>query len=115
MPVNRKHPLQDLFAACRDYPMPGRRMLTFEYILIEGANASKEDAERLSRLLKGIRCKINLIVFNEFPGTTLRTPSQPTIEAFQNILLNHHYTTILRASCGADILAACGQLSGQTC
>lgn len=114
MPVNRKYPLKNLFAACRDYPMPGRRMLTFEYILIEGANASQEDAERLSRLLKGIRCKINLIVFNEFPGTTLRTPLQPTIEAFQNILLNHHYTTILRASCGADILAACGQLSGQT-
>jgi 23S rRNA (adenine2503-C2)-methyltransferase len=113
MPVNQKYPLEALFAACRDYPMPGRRMLTFEYILIEGVNASKEDAERLSRLLAGIRCKINLIVFNEFPGTTLRTPARPAVETFQQILLNRHYTTILRASCGADILAACGQLSGQ--
>jgi len=113
MPINRQYPLEDLFAACRDYPMPGRRMLTFEYILMEGVNASTEDAERLARLLKGIRSKINLIVFNEFPGTSLRTPSEATVANFQQILLNKHFTTILRASCGADILAACGQLSGR--
>ncbi len=113
MPINRKYPLEELLAACRDYPMPGRRMLTFEYILIDGVNASPEQAEKLSRLLKGIRCKLNLIALNEFPGSPLRTPSPETIKTFQGILIKNHYTAILRASKGSDILAACGQLSGR--
>ena len=113
MPINRKYPLATLLRACRDYPMPGRRMLTFEYILMAGVNDSPEDAEKLARLLKGVRCKLNLIAFNEFPGSPFKTPSPEAISAFQQILLNHHYTAILRASHGLDILAACGQLSGQ--
>ncbi len=112
MPVNRKYPLKTLLAACRDYPMPGRRMLTFEYILMSGINDSMADAEKVARLLKGIRCKLNLITLNEFPGSSFRTPSKETVSAFQQILLDHHYTAILRASRGRDILAACGQLSG---
>jgi 23S rRNA (adenine2503-C2)-methyltransferase len=112
MPVNRTYPLQTLLEACRDYPMPGRRMLTFEYILMAGINDSPEDARQLIRLLKGIRCKLNLITFNEFPGSPFRTPSPETVSAFQQVLLDHHYTAILRASRGRDILAACGQLSG---
>lgn len=113
MPINRRYPLKELLAACRDYPMPGRRMLTFEYLLIEGVNASPEQAEKLSRLLKGIRCKLNLIVFNEFPDSIFKSPSPETVQAFQNILIKNHYTAILRASKGSDILAACGQLSGR--
>jgi 23S rRNA (adenine2503-C2)-methyltransferase len=113
MPVNKKYPLAQLLDTCRNYPMPGRRMLTFEYILIAGVNDSPDHAVKLARLLKGIRCKLNLITFNEFPGTAFRTPSPDQIRAFQQILLNHHYTAILRASKGSDILAACGQLSGQ--
>ncbi len=112
MPVNRKYPLKTLLAACRDYPMPGRRMLTFEYILMSGINDSPEDAKKVARLLKGIRCKLNLITLNEFPGSSFRTPSKETVSSFQQILLDHHYTAILRASRGKDILAACGQLSG---
>ncbi len=113
MPVNRKYPLETLLAACRDYPMPGRRMLTFEYILMSGINDAPEDAEKLARLLKGIRCKLNLIAFNEFPGSAFKTPPRETVSIFQQILMDHHYTAILRASKGSDILAACGQLSGQ--
>ena len=112
MPVNRKYPLKTLLSACRDYPMPGRRMLTFEYILMSGINDSPEDAKKVARLLKGIRCKLNLITLNEFPGSPFKTPSKETVSAFQQILLDHHYTAILRASRGKDILAACGQLSG---
>jgi 23S rRNA (adenine2503-C2)-methyltransferase len=112
MPVNRTYPLQELLAACRDYPMPGRRMLTFEYILMAGVNDSPGDAEQLARLLKGLRCKMNLIAFNEFPGSPFRTPSPEGVRAFQQVLLDRHYTAILRASHGRDILAACGQLSG---
>jgi 23S rRNA (adenine2503-C2)-methyltransferase len=114
MPVNRKYPLAILLAACRDYPMPGRRMLTFEYILMAGVNDSPADAEKLAHLLTGLRCKLNLIAFNEFPGSPFTTPSPEAVSAFQQILLDHHYTAILRASRGLDILAACGQLSGET-
>jgi 23S rRNA (adenine2503-C2)-methyltransferase len=113
MPVNRKYPLAELLRACRNYPMPGRRMLTFEYILMAGVNDSPADAEKLARLLRGLHCKLNLISFNEFPDSVYRTPTPETVSAFQQILLNHHYTAILRASHGRDILAACGQLSGQ--
>jgi len=112
MPVNKKFPLEDLLDACKKYPMPGRRLLTFEYILIDGVNASVQDAKKLAALLKGQRCKLNLIVFNEYPGTSFRSPSPKTVEAFQQTLIDHHYTTMLRASKGSDILAACGQLSG---
>jgi len=74
MPVNRKYPLKKLLDACRNYPMPGRRMLTFEYILIADVNDSPADAEKLARLLKGIRCKLNLIAFNEFPRLSFFNP-----------------------------------------
>ena len=113
MPINKKYPLDALLDACRSYPMPGRRMLTFEYILMEGVNASRGDAEKLARLLKGIRCKINLITFNEFPEAKFRAPREEEVRAFQQALIDHHYTAILRAGKGSDILAACGQLSGQ--
>jgi len=114
MPVNRKYPLATLLQVCRDYPMPGRRMLTFEYTLMAGVNDSPEDAQKLARLLKGVRCKLNLIAFNEFPGAPFRTPSPEAVSAFQQVLLDCHYTAILRASHGCDILAACGQLSGES-
>jgi 23S rRNA (adenine2503-C2)-methyltransferase len=92
--------------------MPGRRLLTFEYILIDGFNSSVQDAKKLAVLLKGQRCKLNLIVFNEFPGSPFKSPPQKDVEAFQKILLDKHFTTMLRKSKGSDILAACGQLSG---
>ncbi|MFH1080223.1 MAG: 23S rRNA (adenine(2503)-C(2))-methyltransferase RlmN [Pseudomonadota bacterium] len=113
MPVNRKYPLEILLHACRNYPMPGRRMLTFEYILMAGVNDSSRDAEKITGLLKGLHCKLNLIAFNEYPGSAYKTPSQESISAFQQILLKNHYTAILRASKGKDILAACGQLKGE--
>jgi 23S rRNA (adenine2503-C2)-methyltransferase len=71
-----------------------------------------QDARKLAALLKGLRCKINLIVFNEYPGSVFKSPSPKTVEAFQQTMIDHHYTTMLRASKGSDILAACGQLSG---
>ncbi|HOK06911.1 MAG TPA: 23S rRNA (adenine(2503)-C(2))-methyltransferase RlmN [Syntrophales bacterium] len=113
MPVNRRYPLETLLKACREYPMPGRRMLTFEYILIRGFNDAPGDAVLLADLLKGIRCKLNLIAFNEFPGSPFRSPEETTVRSFQQILLDRGYTAILRASHGRDILAACGQLAGR--
>ncbi len=113
MPVNRKYPLESLLDACRDYPMPGRRMLTFEYILMDGVNDSSKDAESVARLLRDIRCKLNLISFNEYPGSPFKTPPPERVKAFQEALMRRHYTAIIRASKGSDILAACGQLSGR--
>ena len=115
MPVNKKYPLEVLLDACKKYPMPGRRLLTFEYILIDGVNSSVRDAEKLASLLKGLRCKLNLIVFNEFPGSEFKAPPKKEVEAFQQMLIKKHYTTMIRASKGSDILAACGQLSGSFC
>jgi 23S rRNA (adenine2503-C2)-methyltransferase len=69
MPVNRKYPIADLMAACQRYPLPPRRKITFEYILIKGVNDSMADAERLVKLLRPIKAKINLIPFNEHPGS----------------------------------------------
>jgi 23S rRNA (adenine2503-C2)-methyltransferase len=112
MPINKKYPLEVLLDACRQYPMPGRRLLTFEYILIDGVNSSVQDARKLAILLKGLRCKLNLIVFNEYPGTIFKSPAQKDVEAFQQVLLDRHFTTMVRKSKGSDILAACGQLSG---
>lgn len=112
MPVNKKYPLNVLLDACKKYPMPGRRLLTFEYILIDGFNSSARDAEKLAALLKNQRCKLNLIVFNEYPGTEFKSPPRKEVEAFQQILIKKHFTTMIRASRGSDILAACGQLSG---
>ena len=113
MPINKKYPVETLLDACRNYPMPGRRMLTFEYILIAGINSSQDSAAKLARLLTGMRCKLNLIAFNEFPDSRFKAPSLDEIQAFQQVLLDQHYTAIIRASKGSDILAACGQLSGQ--
>lgn len=112
MPINKKYPLQILLDACKKYPMPGRRLLTFEYILIDGVNSSRADAAKLATLLKNQRCKLNLIVFNEYPGSPFKSPSLEDVKAFQQVLLDRHFTTMLRKSKGSDILAACGQLSG---
>ena len=112
MPINQKYPLDVLLDACKKYPMPGRRLLTFEYILMDGINSSIRDAKKLAALLKDQRCKLNLIVFNEYPGSPFKSPSPKTVDAFQKTLIEHHYTTMLRASKGSDIMAACGQLSG---
>ena len=113
MPVNRTYSIRALIDACRQYQMPRRRRITFEYILMDGVNASIEDARRLARLLRGLRCKINLIAFNEYPGSEFKTPPRDTINAFRSFLIAQQFTAILRASKGADILAACGQLSGE--
>ena len=112
MPINRRHPLKELLAVLKDYPLPSRKRITFEYILIAGVNDALRDAEKLVDLLRPLRCKINLIPFNEHPGVTFKRPEQEKIAAFRDFLLSHGYTTIVRESRGNDILAACGQLGG---
>ena len=112
MPVNKKYPLKQLLKEARSFPVPSRKRITFEYILIKDVNDSPAHAEALARLLKNIPCKINLIPFNEFPGTSLQRPEDKRILQFQSILHNHHFTAPIRMSKGSDIVAACGQLGG---
>jgi 23S rRNA (adenine2503-C2)-methyltransferase len=114
MPVNKKYPLNRLITACKGFPLPNRRMITFEYILIKGINDREEDALRLIRLLSGMRAKINLIPLNPFPGLNMSPPPKERIHGFQNILVENHFTAIIRKSKGQDISAACGQLSGES-
>ena len=113
MPVNRKYPLKHLIQACRDFPLPNRRMITFEYILIKGLNDRDEDAARLVKLLSGMRAKVNLIPLNPLPGLDMSPPPIGRIHHFQNILIENHFTVMIRHSKGQDISAACGQLSGE--
>ncbi len=110
MPINRTYPIEMLLSACRRFPLPSRRTIMFEYVLIAGVNDAPQDAERLAKLLRPLRAKINLIPFNPFEGTEFKTPEEGVILAFQEILLNRHYTAIIRHSKGRDICAACGQL-----
>lgn len=114
MPINRKYPLKDLLSACREISLPNRERITFEYVLIKGINDSEEDAHRLTRLIKGIRAKVNLIPFNEHPGSSFRKPSAGGVQMFREILLAQGFTAMIRQSKGADILAACGQLAGRS-
>jgi len=111
MPINRKFPIETLLEACAQYPLLPRRRITFEYILIKDVNDSRQDAERLAKLLGPIRAKINLIPFNTYDGSEFERPPESVIQTFKEILTRKHYTVIVRHSKGQDISAACGQLS----
>ncbi|MDR4481152.1 MAG: 23S rRNA (adenine(2503)-C(2))-methyltransferase RlmN [Nitrospira sp.] len=108
--ANRLHSLDALLAACRAYPVAERERLTFEYVLLADVNDRAEDATRLIKLLRGLRCKVNLIAFNPFPGNPYRRPSDAAIDTFQNTLRRGHVDVYLRRSRGRDVLGACGQL-----
>jgi 23S rRNA (adenine2503-C2)-methyltransferase len=108
--VNGIASLKTLLAACRRYPLPPTRRLTFEYVLLAGVNDHADDARRLTKLVRGIACKINLIPFNEFPGNPFRRPSDRDISAFQAIVRQAGLDVFVRKSRGRDVLGACGQL-----
>ena len=113
MPVNKAYPIATLLAALKNYPLPGRRKITIEYVLLGGLNDTPEDAKRLVRLLSDIPCKINLIPFNPHEGADFRPPARAALDAFHKYLLDRHFTVITRDSRGSDISAACGQLKGK--
>jgi 23S rRNA (adenine2503-C2)-methyltransferase len=102
--------LKALLAACRRYPLPPSRKLTFEYVLLAGVNDTRADAEQLVRAIRGISCKVNLIPFNEFPGSLYRRPADQVVLSFQSILKRAGMDVFIRKSRGRDVLGACGQL-----
>jgi 23S rRNA (adenine2503-C2)-methyltransferase len=102
--------LRSLLAACRRYPLDSHQRLTFEYVLLAGVNDHAADARRLAQLLRGVRCKVNLIPFNEFPGSPFHRPSEQAVLHFQSILRDTGLDAFIRKSRGQDVLGACGQL-----
>lgn len=116
MPVNRKHPLADLMAACRRYlKVAPRDFITFEYVMLGGINDSLEDADRLVRLVRDeqVPCKFNLIPFNPFMQSDLKKPEREQVLAFCRRLNEAGIVTTVRKTRGDDIDAACGQLAGE--
>ena len=110
MPINRRWPIAELLKSCRTYPLPNRRRLTFEYVMLDRVNDSNHDAERLVGLLRGIRCKINLIPFNAAPDLADKPSPRKRVEGFQQTLHDAGFTATIRESRGWDISAACGML-----
>jgi 23S rRNA (adenine2503-C2)-methyltransferase len=111
VPLNRKYPIAQLLAACRDYPgLSNARRITFEYVMLKGVNDSLAEAKALVKLLKGIPAKINLIPFNPWPGSAYECSDWEQIEKFSEIIFNAGYASPVRTPRGRDILAACGQL-----
>ena len=114
MPVNRKYPIRELMEACLDYCKTSKRMMTFEFILIENVNDMPDQARKLAMLIRRLRAKVNLIPYNPVQGLPWKRPSIDRCEAFRTILKKHGILATLRTEKGTDINAACGQLRLQT-
>ncbi|MGD0059970.1 MAG: 23S rRNA (adenine(2503)-C(2))-methyltransferase RlmN [Verrucomicrobiia bacterium] len=110
MPVNKKHPVQELLAACDYYANARKRMMTFEYILIDGVNDSLEQAHKLGAIARRLHAKVNLIPYNPVEGLPWKRPDRDRCKMFQHTLQSHDVTSTLRMEKGTDINAACGQL-----
>jgi 23S rRNA (adenine2503-C2)-methyltransferase len=115
VPINKRWPLKDLLEALRTYPKASNsERITFEYVMLKGVNDSDADARRLVKLIQGIPAKINLIPFNEWPGSPYERSDWTRIEAFANIIYKAGYASPIRTPRGEDIMAACGQLKSAT-
>ena len=113
MPVNRKYSLEQLIDCCRNLPLPRRKRITFEYVLLGGVNDALEDAQALCQVLRGVPSKVNLIPFNPHPGSEFHRPTDEAVKRFRQVLFDHQLQVNVRRPRGDDIAAACGQLQGQ--
>ncbi|WP_321366980.1 23S rRNA (adenine(2503)-C(2))-methyltransferase RlmN [uncultured Celeribacter sp.] len=117
VPINKKWKIEPLLEALAAYPRAtNSERITFEYVMIDGVNDTDDDARRLVKYLKDyeIPAKINLIPFNEWPGSNYRRSSNNRIRAFATILMEAGYASPIRKTRGEDIMAACGQLKSAT-
>ncbi len=118
VPLNRKHSLKNLMAACKRYlEHAPRNFITFEYCMLDGVNDSDEHARELIALVNDkanpVSCKFNLIPFNPFPESGLKRSNNARIKAFAQVLMDAGIVTTTRKTRGEDIDAACGQLAGE--
>ena len=115
VPINKRWNLEALLDALRDYPkVSNSERITFEYVMLKGVNDTDEDAHRLVELIKGIPAKVNLILFNPWPGAPYERSSNNRINAFAEIVYQAGYASPVRKPRGEDIFAACGQLKSAT-
>ncbi|MCK5621733.1 MAG: 23S rRNA (adenine(2503)-C(2))-methyltransferase RlmN [Alphaproteobacteria bacterium] len=115
VPINKRWPIAELLAACRDYPsLSNARRITFEYVMLKDINDSDADARELLRVLEGIPSKINLIPFNPWPGSNYGTSDPDRVQRFGEIIRNAGIMATIRRPRGADIAAACGQLKSES-
>jgi 23S rRNA (adenine2503-C2)-methyltransferase len=111
MPINKKWPIAKLLAACREYSRETGDKTTFEYVLLKGVTDQLEHARELHKLTQGTPCKINIIPFNEHPGSGFERPDDSQVQAFHQELMRLGSHVLLRRTMGRDIFAACGQLT----
>jgi len=114
MPVNKSYGVDELLAACRNYPLAKKRVILVEYILIKDVNDSLAQALLLATKLADISCRINLLPYNECEDVPYDRPAEETILTFQKVLRDAGFITLVRQSRGSDISAACGQLAGRS-
>ena len=115
VPINKKWNIAELLDALRTYPkVSNSERITFEYVMLKDVNDTDADARRLVKLIKGIPAKINLIPFNEWPGSPYKRSDWSRIEAFADIIYKAGYASPIRTPRGEDIMAACGQLKSAT-
>ena len=110
MPINKKWNLELLLHAAREFPLRNREKITFEYVLLHGVNDRAGDAREVAELLRGMRCKVNLIALNPGPGIGFVSPEESRVRDFQRILVQAGIPAFVRRPRGRDIYAACGQL-----
>lgn len=112
MPINRRWPLEEVFAAIRKIQLRAHERITFEYVLLGGLTDRPEQSREVARLARrsGLPVKINLIAWNQGPGIEYRAPAPASVEAFRQILVAEGLPAYLRRPRGRDIYAACGQL-----
>ena len=111
MPVEKAYPAKNIIDLLRGYDFSHQRRVSFEYILFDGLNDTEQHAKALSRLLKGLDCRVNLIRFHALPGLSLRSSNEQKMELFRDILNALGVVSTIRTSRGEDIFAACGMLS----
>ena len=115
VPINKRWNIETLLATLRDYPrLSNSERITFEYVMLKDVNDSDADARRLVKLIAGIPAKINLIPFNEWPGSPYERSDWERIEKFADIVHKAGYASPIRTPRGEDIMAACGQLKSAT-
>ena len=114
VPINKKYPIATLLDACNRYlEHAPRDFITFEYVMLDGVNDTDHHARELIGIARRVRCKINLIPFNPFPGPQLSRSSPARIRIFSQHLMDAGIVTTVRKTRGDDIDAACGQLAGE--
>jgi 23S rRNA (adenine2503-C2)-methyltransferase len=115
IPMNKAYNIKSVIEAVKKFPVDRRKKVLFEYLVIADVNDDEKSANKLVKLLNGIKAKVNLIYFNPYPGTNYKRPTPEKMERFKELLNKKGVICTIRESKGIDISAACGQLREKEC